>query len=799
MQNRLPGIISFFEDKNSVIYPYIQPYKNGSMSLYIFGIEGTVSDTLPLYVRQNNAGILFPDGDSSNSGIWLNSDGTTTNLFSYVNDNAYDTIDNDYIVSFQSGQVVQPRNLYWVADSGIYKYNLSGSGVTKILDGNNDTLQSTHLCYNEIDDYIYYGVEAGETLYTRRVDKDGARNRNISNSLGAGLSFYHRYNTILSIDKDGEFRSLADELAPGTMSVLTGRETLNRRTRIDENRGYLYALQTESTSYLTKIYRYNFGNTNWEYLRTLTYGLFGGAFDIDFDNNNIYYTATPDFFSPSYYGIVKENIASGTGTRIIAPSGTTYFQTKELRYNNYRDELYYVAQDVSNPQIVYSLIKTDASGNNPSTLFVCPEHSGMKAMEFDGTLYKSSIDFNLSDLPDSVGLSSLSDGQISSAFVSVRGQNLNDYSYIRARVLTQNKQDIIWSVDNTSGGAFISASGKYTQEIGNIFSSINALKNTANDWNSSILRIDVAASPSGNLDVSRIYSANVNVQSAPTTPTQLDSNITLYTQGSVAMTGFMPLVTISDAAVKSVDLYIGAASGSTSNVTLYTYGNAPASSYIPLYTAGVAPSSVISLYSIGHIQTSGLIPLYISGSDTLTNNMCLFLKGNEVSFASGNIPLFTYSTSNSGLRSNIPLFINSDTSGNYSDSMVLYVGGEGGIYKSANIPLYIHSVTPSVVNSIPLFVSNNYSSISSGMTLYVEAPSGTLGSNLIDSSIPLYISRSSESIQKGIPLYLHVNTQYSNYIPLFMSGTYQSSNYIPCYMSGIGNSSKSINLYTHGF
>lgn len=801
MRNYITSILSFFDDENSKLKPYIQPLSQGSISLYMFGIEGTSEKALPLYLEQGGSISLIPSGDSlrSPTDYWLNSDGNVSNMWSYVNEEAYDSLDTNYIVSFQSGQVVRPQNIYWVADSGIIKFNMASSGLTKIMDGNSNTILSSHVCYNPIDDYIYYGIEDGANSSLRRVDVDGNRVYSVSTYLGAGLSFYNRYNSVISLSKDGAYRSLTDESTNGAMPSLLGREIQNRRTRIDETGGYLYALDTETTNYLTRLYRYNFGNASWEYLKILSYGLFGSAFDIDFQGGNIYYTGTTDFFSANYHGIIKESITSGSGVRIVSPAGLTYFQTQELRYNNYTDELYYVAEDVSNPNKVYNLIKTDASGNNPVTVVSTPDHSGMKAMDFDGSMYKSYIDFNLTDFNNSFGSTALTESQVSRAFVQVKGQNLNSFSYIRAKVISGDKQSVIWNSDRSNNGIFLPSSGVFSQDIGNASHTINPFKNTVGDWNDAILRVEVAGSPSGNTETTRIYAANVTVYSANAIPTEMTLSSTLYTQGIESSTGRIPLYTTSDSAVKSLDLYLSAGSGVSDSVTLFTIGNTSSSGTLTLYTLGQVPSGNIPLYTAGHIESSSGIPLYTIGVHTYSDSMPLFLKSVDAVSISSGLPLYTYSTSGSGLFKSIPLFLQNESSGNFNGSMILYTIGYGGTYKSASMPLYLKSDTPNIGKELPLFAANYYSSVSSGIPLYLEAPSGTLGSVSISASLNLFVARDSESQDGGIPLYCHVVDMGSGGIPMYTFGGNYSTGSIPLSVSGVGVGLGNIKLYAHGF
>ena len=722
-------------------------------------------------------------------------------MYSYVNESPYNTLeDNGYIISFQSGQSIGPNNIYWVSESGVARLNIHNSGVFQIMGGDSHTALSSHIAYNPIDDYIYYGIEDGNTYYTKRVDVNGNRQYNLGSSVGPGLSFNKRYNTIMSMTKDGTFKTLTNELTPGTITSLGGRETLNRRTRFDEDNGYIYALKTDATSYLTRLYRYDTSAGSWSFLKILSYGLFGGAFDIDFDEQQIYYTATSDYFTPSYYGVMREAINSGNVDRIAQPSGLSYFQTKELIFDNHNNKLYYVAEDFSGSNESYNLIKTDASGNNPETVISVPSHSGIKAMTLDGGLYRSSIDFQLTDFNNSFGLNSLSSYQVGNAFVSIRGQNNNKYSYIRAKVLTQDKQNVIWNATYSDNGPYLQESGIFVQDIGHTYDTINANYNTANDWNNAVLRLEVAGHPSGNNETTRIYSANLTVYTSNAQTVSSESGLPMSMTGHGTSTSGIPLFTLAGTSFDSFPLYTLANSGETLDFPMYVDGHIQSSGFFPMYMFGQVPSSTFPLYIGGHVPVSSSLPMYIGGVYTETGSLPLFLSSKDYSVSSGSIPFYMYSSTNSGIYKTFPLFLNADTSGTSPGaSMILYMESNIGVTRSATMPLYLRSETPVINKGFPCFVGNYYNSSSSGISMYISGPSGTDGALLASGGIPLFMGRQYDMTWNSIPLYLHVGEESTNYIPMYVSGSYQSYNNFPMYVSGISPETKTMTLYTHGF
>lgn len=759
-------------------------------------------NNFPMYLNQGHSDKILPSGTSSYNptGYWLNSSGTDTNMWSYVNSDPNDSQpDTTYIASYQSGQAVAPQNMYWVSDAGIMRMNLANSGVTKIFDGNSNTQLSTHIAYNPIDDFIYYGVEDGNNARIYRVDSSGNRSYTINSSLGAGISFSSQDNRVYSLNKDGGFKILIEETGTGSLTSLLGKETLNRRTRYDENNGYVYAIKSETTGYIAKLYRYNVNTSTWEYLRVLSKGMYGGAFDIDFNGQQIYYTATTDYFLPNYYGVVKESITSGTAVTIASGDGLSYFQTRDLIYNNYTGNLFYSAEDISGANTIYTLIKTDASGNNRSTVLTMPEISGFKAMTLDGGLYRSSIDFQLTDFTSDFGINSDSSQQVTRAFVTLKGQNTNQYSYVRAQILTGDKQATIWEPTYSTGGKIPQGSGEILLDIGFSQSSVNIGYNTKRDWDNAILRLSVAASPSGNNDVTRIYSTNVTAYSVDGSWTSLNSGLPLNVTGAVQETGSFPMVTLGDTAWALMPMYTSASVGISGDFSQYTYGHIPVNSGVPLYIYGQIPSGNFPMYSLGHTSINSGLSLFTQGIYLADASLPLFLKVQDVTTMTSGIPLYMFSTSGSGLSKTLTLYIENSISGLWNGNMPLYVGGEGGISRSASMPLYLRSDTPYTNKTFPLFLGNYYSSSGSGIPLYIEAPSGTLGAISIGASVPLYIARSSEWTWNNIPMYLKVNSgEYSSF-PLYINGGTWLNSSFTMSMSGLGNSYGNISLMVRGY
>ena len=824
----IPAILSTF-DNNGVITSRISPSRTFSditmyiggatcalvAPLYISGIDSTnksydmyiqgysnSSKYVNLFLNQGNSNRLFPNQDSGTpSGYWINSDGGLTNMWSYVDDNPYDSfVDLNYITSYQNGYSVNPENIYWVCDSGIIKYNLQTSGITKIMDGDDNTALSSHISYSPVDDFIYYGVENGNQSVLYRIDNDGNRKYIVSSNIGPGLSYISKQNTLYSLTKDGNFKSLENETVNGVVTSLLGRESLNRRTKVDNSGNYIYALQTESTSYLTKIYRYNIDTSNWEYLRILTYGLFGGVYDIDHQDGYIYYAGTSDYFTSNFYGIIRENIWSGSGQRIVTPSSPNYYQTREILYDTNNRKLYYTKEDVSQPQKSYNLVCGGVSGEISQTILSVPDFSGMKAMVLDGGMYKSYINFELIDFNNNFGLNSLSDVQVQNAYVSIKAKNNNNFSYIRAKLLTSDKNNLIWNTTYSENHKFDSASGIIVEDFGYSLSSINQNYNTANSWNNSILRISVAENTVNNSGQTTIYGISMDIFASNVQRISTESGIYMSTLGSMSDYNYIPLHTISDASIKSVDLYINNGVEISSGFDLYMIGHMSASSGISLYTFGQIPSGSIPLVITGHASLSSGIPMYTSGVYRTYNDIPMFLSTVDPIGINSNLSLFTYSTDKSGIYNYLPLSINCDTSGTSPISTIpMYLYSNHSVTRNSNIPLYLYNTAPSLSNNFDLCVGNYYNSMYSGINLYMSAPSGTDGAIPKSGNLLLFLNRDYDMSWGGIPLTLYTSSQSMSGINMIIDGVNYIYNYVNMYTSGLGNVNNHKTLYTHGY
>ena len=805
----LPQILSFFNDDRSrrfgiasigsftsgiSLFIHGEDYASGDFTLNMIGhIE--VTNNIPMILYNANSEKLYPSGTSESYGNWLNSDLTTTDMWSYVDEDPYNTlVDNTSIRSYQSGNIVTPQNLYWVSQGGIHKYNLVSSGVTRILDSSIDTELSTHIVYNEVDDLIYYGVENGNTGYVKKVDELGLREATVISDFGAGLTFSYRNNTLYGMSKDGNFKSSYVDGYSYSLTSLIGRETLNRRVRINSTTDEMYALQTESTSYLTKVYKYDRGTNTWDYLRILSYGMFGGAFDIDFASGNIYYTATSDYFTPSYYGIVKESLTSGSGTRIVAVNSPTYFQTKELIFDNYNRKLYYIGEDISGANKVYNLIKTDDAGAGGSTLLSLPEVSGITAMCLDGQTYRSYIDFALTDLTSNFTLLGSTDANVSRAFVTVKGKNSNDLSYVKAKILTSDKSNYIW-YPSYSSSAVRMVSSSTINDIGNNTSSINTSYNTVSSWNNSILRLSVTASPSGNQDITEIDSANVTLISNSVTGLSVTNSLTMYTNASITVENSIPLHTMSDAGIGAIDLFMSSSIEASGEFTGYIYGKETSESSSTLYILGTIPSLESPLYSYGHESANNSMTLHTSCLGVPTAYIPLFLSVHDSVESSGNFGMFIYGSETPSVFSALDLFTTTVASVPATSNMPLFIEGVGGISRSSSMNLYLHSVEPSISNTLDLVLGNYSSGSYNSITMMMKGPAGLDGGSYGSGVMSLIIGSDNTQPYGSIPLFITTEQESYNYMPLMLEGQPNYRAEMTMTISGISPVNNSIWLY----
>lgn len=248
------------------------------------------------------------------------------------------------------------------------------------------------------------------------------------------------------------------------------------------------------------------------------------------------------------------------------------------------------------------------------------------------------------------------------------------------------------------------------------------------------------------------------------------SSIPLYTSSHESLSSGLDLYTLShDIINSSVPLYTVNYETVNSGIDLYTIGHGVQNSSINLYTVSSASDfSGLDLYTNSHIQVNSGVDLYTEGSITENSNMPLFIEA-TVYDQSGNIPLFIWSTSESGKFSTLPLYLQvSDNSGTYS-TMPLFLDGVTSETLNTTMPLFLSNSTFET-KSLELFLKNAYSSGEKSLNLKIRGLGGLDGGVPLGGNMPLFMSRDSEGAERGIPLYLQTNSGENKSLNLFISG-----------------------------
>lgn len=270
-----------------------------------------------------------------------------------------------------------------------------------------------------------------------------------------------------------------------------------------------------------------------------------------------------------------------------------------------------------------------------------------------------------------------------------------------------------------------------------------------------------------------------------------NSGLDLYIQGYATQSSGLDLFINGPFTYSSgIPLYTAGLDVKSSGITLYTSASASISSGIPLFTNGIGfSSSGLSLYTQGPIPSNSYMPL--------------FLKTDTIPSTFGSVPLYTYSTSGSGLFNKIPMFIQG--TGDLNSYMPLFLKGQESDSTSSNMPLFLKTIgnldgSMTVESGLPLFLGNYWSSQSSGIPLYVQVQSGTLGAIPTSASMPLFIARDSEATANFLPLTIKVADVKISGIPLYTFGAFLYNSGIPLVIpSTKDTTTKNIPLFTHGF
>ena len=180
--------------------------------------------------------------------------------------------------------------------------------------------------------------------------------------------------------------------------------------------------------------------------------------------------------------------------------------------------------------------------------------------------------------------------------------------------------------------------------------------------------------------------------------------------------------------------------------------------------------------------------------------MMMTLRGNEPTPASGDmVPLFLWSTTESGIFNTLPLVL-PDTNSQISGVLNLYVGGyQDPQTNTSTLNLYLKSEIPTTTNTLDLFVKNNTEQSSGTLSLFLQGVPGSSGYIANSGTMNLFIGRDSESIAHNISMYISGPILSSGTLSLFLKSGSENSG-IPLFLQANAQPSSGVlKLFTHGF
>lgn len=297
---------------------------------------------------------------------------------------------------------------------------------------------------------------------------------------------------------------------------------------------------------------------------------------------------------------------------------------------------------------------------------------------------------------------------------------------------------------------------------------------------------------------------NVGGYVGVTNPTAFIDNVVLtvwYTESGVLSSSSMDLFIAGGGyGSGTTDLYIGGPIESSGTVDLFIGGPVTSSGLTPLYIAGpIEASGSTTLYISGPIESSGFTTLYISGPLPSSGIMPLYVKGGPLGpEISGLIPLYLFSTTNSGVERSCELFLKNSDEFDNRQAMNLYMVGPESYSNTGSMNLFLKNSNESS-GILPLYIANAYALASGGQPLFIAAPSGTMGAIPSSGTMNLFISRENESDAHRLTLFISAPELSSGLIPLYIAGETTSTNSLELFMSGIGQTNSTLRLYSHGF
>ncbi len=731
-------------------------------TLYIEG--GIPSSGIPLFLCQELNHILVPSGDLRlGSGSWSSTN--SQNSWSQIDETTgVENTHLDNIYYAQSGVKTNANQLYFGVDHRLNKVSINGGARSIVRTGSDPVanIPST-IEIDKVNDWLYHIDSDG----LNRVRLDGTDNTllwTLTEIEDAGLEI-PKY---LTLDDEngliyigGQDRVLKSEKHRSSLTSVISSispDTIHG-IRYSSKNDRLYVLRQTTSVGPLRLIEYNVPSGTSVVSANLTPIISTGnqCYDFDIDDYNKAFYIRNNLITYKYNcstsGLPHPNSSVGTAIETNTDNGTFYLGVDR------RASRLYSAYSTASSGVIR---RQNTDGTNTTTLLV---ESGVvyNDLTIDAPIFRTYAEFSLTDLPaawESIG-NPLQ--VVNSAYVRIRGQELQDTVWITPTLYDPTRTDKIWNLVGPYSGKFSTGSGSQYVNIGHGQSTINETRNTLTDWNNAILRLDFASledvGPSG---IFRLDAVDVFVSA-------------------------------------SGEQFHGVVVSTTG--TLYICGKDTPSGAITLFMPGQLSSSGLPLYMTGHSTKLNILDLYIDGTIP-SGAMNLYLEGPRIYRGSGGIDLSVYSTSGQyGTFGQTSLYM--ETAGFYSpnDNMILYMNAHGPLPSaSASMPLHIGRGAETLTSAVPFFLSNL--AAASGLNLTIKGKGFSIINTGSGDGVPhndamaLFINRPNESAATSLVVW---NSKTENNIPLSIFGTVASSSGIPLYMERTASGNSNVSLYTSGF
>ena len=306
----------------------------------------------------------------------------------------------------------------------------------------------------------------------------------------------------------------------------------------------------------------------------------------------------------------------------------------------------------------------------------------------------------------------------------------------------------------------------------------------------------------------RIYSLEIFMDGWCVPGTGND-DITLYESGSPPKpSDDLDLFLFNNYATLDLDLFTHGHIGSSDSMTLYTLAGASNNPNLPFYTYGKdVGSGNLDLYIGNSVPISGGPlpdgqPLFIEGvfsiETQLPSGLPLYIFGGREDYASGDMEMYMYATTNSGSTDSMTLY--TDSQYDPANTLPLYIKVENGT-DTEEIPLYIGPAPLPKNDNLSLVVYNNYEIASSSVPMFIGTSTGEGGEPTAGQNINLYIARSNENQARNMNMYISGPLRPSGELSMYIMGVTDTPNSnVSLMVSGsVPPDFSQTNFYTHGF